>query len=111
MVVHTIFALIFDQIIRNVCVGDYITCNQIAHDLYGQDAFAIEVTQYPVQEGDKYIDREFRRYSSETEYDVIRAMPTEAQEIQDLDSAVSINSSDITDIQSALAEIYEMLGT
>ena len=113
-VVHTVFALVSDEVIKNVCVGDYPNCNTIAHDLYGEDAFAIEVTQYPVQEGDKYENGEFRRYAEDGTYTVIEYVPTDAQNISSLMSSTntltedtSKNTSDITDIQVALAELYE----
>ena len=117
MTVHTIFALIKDSVIKNVCVGDYPNCNTIAHELYGDDAFAIGVTQYPVQEGDKYIDGEFRRYTNDEEYTVIEYIPTDTQEITSLKNTtktvttdITQNTNDITDIQVALAEIYESMG-
>lgn len=116
MVVHTIFALIVNDVIKNVCVGNYPDCNTVAHDLYGPDAFAIEVTQYPVQEGDKYINGEFRRYDEDGAYSVIEYIPTDSQEIDtlkyttnDIAENNAKNTSDITDIQVALAEMYESL--
>lgn len=116
MVVHTIFALISNDVIKNVCVGDYPNCNTIAHDLYGPSAFAIEVTQYPVQEGDKYINGEFRRYNEDGSYTVLEYIPTDTQEIETLKGSTatitadtSKNTNDITDIQVALAEMYESL--
>lgn len=118
MVVHTIFALVSNNVIKNVCVGDYPNCNTIAHDLYGPDAFAIEVTQYPVQEGDKYIDKEFRRYAEDGTYTVIEYIPTDTQEIESLKGTTETvstdttkNANDITDIQVALAEIYESMSS
>ena len=116
MIVHTIFALISNDVIKNVCVGDYPNCNTIAHDLYGPKAFAIEVTQYPVQEGDKYIDGEFRRYNEDGNYTVLEYIPTDTQEIETLKGSTenitadtTRNTNDITDIQVALAEMYESL--
>lgn len=114
MVVHTIFAIVSDTVIKDVCVGDYGITNDIAHERYGNDAFAIEVTQYPVQEGDKYIDGEFRRYTDDKKYTVIEYIPTDEQKITALEgksseasSTIEQNTNDITDLQVALAEIYE----
>ena len=114
IVVHTVFALISDTEIKNVCVGTYPDCNDVAHNLYGDKAFAIEVTQYPVQEGDKYEDSEFRRYKEDGTYEVIEYVPTDAQNIEALQystdintSGIDVNSTDITDIQLAIAELYE----
>lgn len=114
MTVHTIFALISEGVIKNVCVGDYPNCNDVAHNLYGDEAYAIEVTQYAVQEGDKYEDNEFRRYAEDGTYTVIEYTPTDSQEIETLkssqttaDTSIAQNTSDITDIQVAIAELYE----
>lgn len=84
MVVHTIFAIISENIINSVCVGDYGITNDIAHEMYGADAFAIEVTQYPVEEGDHYEDGEFRRYAEDGTYTVLEYIPTDSQEIATL---------------------------
>lgn len=116
IVVHTIFALISNEEIKNVCVGTYPDCNDVAHNLYGEEAFAIEVTQYPVQEGDKYEENEFRRYKEDGTYEVIEYVPTDAQDIATLkdtqtttSTEVTQNTTDITDIQVAIAELYESL--
>lgn len=114
MAVHTIFAFISDNEVKNVCIGTYPDCEEAAHNLYGEEAFVIEVTQYPVEEGDKYEDGEFRRYNSDETYTVIEYVPTDTQEIDTLkakleatNKELEIYSSNITDIQLALTEIYE----
>ena len=116
IVVHTIFALVSNNEIKNVCVGTYPDCSDVAHNLYGDDAFAIEVTQYAVQEGDKYIDGEFRHYKENGTYEVIPYTPTDAQDISVLKqetaantSGIDVNTTDITDIQVAIAELYESM--
>ena len=116
IVVHTVFALISGEDVKNVCVGVYPDCLDVAHNLYGDDAIVIDVTQYAVQEGDKYIDGTFRRYKADGTYDIIPYIPTDAQNIETLQTETSVNttdigtnSSDITDIQIAIAELYESI--
>ena len=60
MVVHQVFAHILDNKIKNVIVCDnYEVANQLARSIYGQNAIAVECTQYPCGIGDFYIDNSF----------------------------------------------------
>ena len=60
MVVHQVFAHILDNKIKNVIVCDnYEVANQLARSIYGQNAIAVECTQYPCGIGDFYIDKSF----------------------------------------------------
>ena len=60
MVVHQVFAHILDNKIKNVIVCDnYEGANQLARSIYGQNAIAVECTQYPCGIGDFYIDNSF----------------------------------------------------
>ena len=60
MVVHQVFAHILDTQIKNVIVCDnYEVANQLARSIYGQNAIAVECTQYPCGIGDFYIDNSF----------------------------------------------------
>lgn len=60
MVVHQVFAQIQGQSIKNIMVCDnYELANQLTRSIYGDDAFAVECTQYPVSIGDKFIDGTF----------------------------------------------------
>lgn len=98
MIVHTIFAIIADGVIKNVSVGEYEITNFIAKASFGQDAFAVEVTQYPVQEGDLYKEGRFYRVNLETKEETeILPLPTEKDEINRL-------SADSTDLQQSTAQ-------
>lgn len=91
MIVHTIFAIISDGIIKNVSVGDYEITNYIAKASYGPDAFAVEVTQYPVQEGDLYENGNFYRVNSETqEKTAIEMIPTDRDEINNIKNGLDV---------------------
>ena len=60
MVVHQIFAHILDTQIKNIIVCDnYEVANQLARAIYGQNAIAVECTQYPCSIGDFYVDNSF----------------------------------------------------
>ena len=60
MVVHQVFAHILDTQIKNVIVCDnYEVANQLARAIYGDNAIAVECTQYPCGIGDFYVDNTF----------------------------------------------------
>ena len=93
-----LLAIISDGIIRNVSVGEYEITNYIAKASFGQDAFAVEVTQYPVQEGDLYKEGRFYRVNPKTKEETeILPLPTEKDEINRL-------SADSTDLQQSTAQ-------
>lgn len=108
MIVHTIFALIHENEVKNIVVGEYYDCNEVAMATYDNSAFAIEVTQIPVQIGDKFEDGSFKRYNPDLhDYEFIAPLPTDRQEI---DSLVAENKSLrdlITDLQIGLVELAE----
>lgn len=54
------FAIIVDEVVvRDMVCSSYTTANDLAHMTYGDTAFAVESTQYPVSEGDIYRDGVF----------------------------------------------------
>ena len=56
MYVKQTFALIQGETIKQDIVCDnYELANQLARRIYGADAIAVDSTQYPISEGDKYI--------------------------------------------------------
>lgn len=121
MAVHTIFALIAEQEVKNIVVGDYPNCDAVAKSTYGQDAFATEVTQYPVEIGDTYNGVFSRVVNGERV--TIEAIPTDRQEIdalvlenrelrtqfEALSSASEAMSQDIDATQEAQATMGEAL--
>jgi len=99
MVAHEVYALISGRDVMNIVVGDYYNCNEAAKTEYGASAFAIEITQYPVQIGDEYLNGVFSRLV-DGEYVRIDPYPTEAEEIIRLSDALN-------DVELALVELYE----
>lgn len=84
MLVHQIYAMIKDGTVQNVTVSDnYEESNRIARAVYGDDAIAVDCTQYPCAIGDKYREGIFYR-SQDGEETEIKYIPTEAQQIQAL---------------------------
>lgn len=81
MVAHEVFAMIFDETVQNVVVGHYEETNRVARCVYGDDAFAVDCTQYPCEIGDKYIDGIFYKSDGITPID---RLPTDKEEIQQL---------------------------
>ena len=99
MVAHEVFALIHDRDVMNIVVGEYYDCDQVAKETYGASAYAIDVTQYPVQPGDHYLNGRFWREIDGEEI-TIDPVPTEADEIANLNNAMS-------NVELALVELYE----
>lgn len=93
---NQIFSLIKDQTVENIIVCDnYEVANQIARLQYGEDAIAIDTTQYPLGIGCKHIDGRF--YTEDGEKEVLRN-PTEAEEIVNLNSENSTLTEYIIDL-------------
>lgn len=60
MYIKQTFAIIKGETIKQDIVCDnYELANQLARNVYGEDAIAVDSTQYPISEGDKYIDGYF----------------------------------------------------
>lgn len=107
-----VFALIKDDEVKNLSVGDYYHSDQNAKALYGEDAYAVDATSYPVDEGDKYVDNEFRRYAEDGSYEVINRLPSDAEEITRVETETTEKTDTIEDtIDTILTEVIpEMLG-
>ena len=110
MVAHTNFAIIQDNEVKNIIVGDYYNCNELAISTYGNDAFAVEVTQVPVFIGDTFENGIFKRYNRDLrDYEIIDPLPTDRQEIDSLVAENQELKSLITDLQLGLVELAEGL--
>lgn len=91
MVAQQVFALIYDETVQNVCVGDnYEDINRVARCVYGDEAFAVDCMQYPCTIGDKYIDNTFYTYvyddegNKTEELTPIEYIPTQEQQVATL---------------------------
>ena len=81
MIAHEIFAMIYDETVQNVVVGQYEETNRVARCAYGDDAFAVDCMQYPCEIGDRYINGVFYKSDGVTQID---RLPTDREEIQQL---------------------------
>lgn len=81
MAAHEVFAMISGETVQNVVVGQYEGINRVTRCVYGDDAFAVDCTQYPCEIGDKYINRVFYKADGITPID---RLPTDKEEIQQL---------------------------
>lgn len=81
---NQIFSLISENQIQNIIVCDnYEIANQIARMNYGDNAYAVDTTQYPVSIDCKYIEGIFY----DMENNIVERNPTEQEEIQLLKDA------------------------
>ena len=82
MIVHQVFAQIFDETVQNVMVCDnYELANYITRCTYGDTAFAVDCLQYPCGIGDKYHDSKFYKIDEEGKETEIAYVPTEEQQV------------------------------
>lgn len=80
------YALIKSNTVRQIgCfeIGDYTVAVQLAHEIYGSDAIAVNVTQYKVHVGDTYEEGVFFHDGQP-----VPQLPTDEQEIAALNDAV-----------------------
>lgn len=55
-------AIVKNNQVINVVAGSSETCDMIAKQVYGEDAYAVPTGKYPVEIGDRYLDEIFYRY-------------------------------------------------
>ncbi len=87
---------------RMVC-DNYEEANRITRCTFGDESLAVEINQWNVDIGNKYIDGIFYRTDPETGENI------ECEYIPDTEEMASQNFNDITDVQEAIAEVYEMV--
>lgn len=109
MIIHQVFAQIFEETVQNVIICDnYELANYLARATYGNTAFAVDCLQYPCQIGDKYIEGIFYHFDPETKAQTeIQYIPTQEQQVQQLQSEKRILEEQLTFTQLALTELYE----
>ena len=110
------FAFIADAVIKDIVVcDDYNVANQLAQNIYGLNAIALDVTHYAVQKGDAYLNNKFYRDGEE-----IFPLPTVEDRLNELEASETtleeatcdLNSDyeqRISDIEEALCELAEII--
>ncbi len=106
MICHTVFALIANDEVKHVIVGEFYDCNEIARLQYGQNAFAVEVTQIPTQAGDLFENGIFYRMVDGVKQ-IINPIPTAEQQCADLEEKVSELNELLTISQLALVDMMK----
>ena len=88
MIVHQVYAMIDDQgNVLNVAVCDnYELANQLAREVYGEDAIAVDCLQYPCGIGDKYINNRFYHVLEDGAMEEVQYVPTQEQQVSTLNS-------------------------
>ena len=102
MIAHEIYAQIYNNTVTQVGVAfSYEDANRVARCVYGDNAFAVNCTYCPCEEGDTYIDGTF--------YDIngtVRAwLPTPEQESTQLMFASLLLKQENQELTIALADI------
>lgn len=95
--IWTIFAYILNGKVVGKGVfmhGRAAEADKVCRISFGNDAYVVDVTQYPVEEGDTYEDGEF--------YRVIDKVKTKIEYIPTVEEQVDINSEAIDDIIIAI---------
>lgn len=111
------FALIKNNEVKDIIVCDnFEVANQLAKNVYGDQAQAQDVTRYPLAVGDEYKDGKFYRFNEEVlPYPTVEERLTElrALEIQLEEATCDIGVSyeqRLSDIEEALCELSSMNG-
>lgn len=107
--VHTAFAQIYEGAVVNTVIGLYGDCDQTAKDIYGPEAFAIEITQIPVQPGDIYRDGYFFRMENGKET-MIEAIPTDSEKIDQLIAENKALRDELDAVSLSVLDIVGMEG-
>lgn len=110
------FAFIADGEVQDVVVcDDYNIANELAVNMYGKDAIALDCTHYALQKGDIYFKQKFYRDGEE-----ILPEPTVEDKINELiasttnleEATCDLNDDyeqRIIDIEEALCELAEII--
>lgn len=115
MIVHQVFAQVYDGEIKNIIVCDnYELANWLTRAAYGDEAFAVDCLQYPCGIGDRYRDGRFYRITENGEDTVVNYVPTAEEQVQVFDSQIlhlskisGIGVKTSTAIQPTLKELKE----
>lgn len=85
MIVHQTYAQIHADEVKNIIICDnYELANYLARATYGQDAFAVDCTQYPCGIGDSYQNETFLRVLEDGTVKPVPYIPTAEQQIEQL---------------------------
>lgn len=90
MIVHEVFAQVLNGEVKNIMVCDnYPTADYLTKCVYGDEAYAVDCLQYACGIGDRYHDNQFFMVNEDGTETAIPRKPTEAQEIENLNTQVA----------------------
>lgn len=109
MLVHQVYALIQDEKVQNIIVGDdYEFANQAAREFYGPGAIAVDCLQYRCAIGDTFKNNTFYHVNPETgEETPLEYVPTAEQQVVTLTEENNQLKAELTNVQLALVSMYE----
>lgn len=85
MIVHQVFAMIYQEEVKNVFICDnYELANYIARATYDDTAFAVDCLQYTCSIGCKYVDGIFYQEDGT----ILNPLPTQEQQVTELNHAM-----------------------
>lgn len=109
MIVHQIFAQIYEGMVQNVIVCDnYEMANHLARACYGNEAFSVDCLQYPCGIGDKYRDGVFYRINEEGTEIPIEYVPTQEQQVAQLEAKLFEVEKMVRLVQEEMAFITKL---
>ena len=106
------YAFVLDGVVQGVSVfaaGGYTEANIVAHEVYGNDCLAINVSQIPTAVGDTYRDGVFYHKDDTGEEKAVPVIATEEEAVSELQTATTTNTTGIESNASAIDDILVML--
>lgn len=120
MIIHQTFAFILDSEVKQIiCCETYGIADQLAKNMLGNKAYAVDVTQYRVTSGYKYIDGVFydfnnnkviRENTAEEDVKIAKTRCNELEEELNNQSDVLLENYETNiDNETAILELYESM--
>lgn len=111
-IVHTVYAFVYEGMVRDVTVSEYYEANVLCREIYGSSAIAVDVTQYPVAAGDRYnSDGTFERYNETAgTWQQVPRMKTDDERIDELERTNALLMSVLNTAAAAITDIVEESG-
>lgn len=120
MIIHQTFAFILDSEVKQIiCCETYGIADQLAKNMLGNKAYAVDVTQYRVTSGYKYIDGVFydfnnnkviRENTAEEDVKIAKTRCNELEEELNSQSDVLLENYETNiDNETAILELYESM--
>lgn len=80
------YAMILGEDIMNIALfEDYVTANEVTKIVYGENAFAVDIEEWPVGPGYKYKNGTFYEPDGETP---VEKLPDQSERVKELESLV-----------------------